>query len=61
MVYFDDGVIKLTGGGSFTWTAPTEGPFAGLAAWAEKPGAYPSPVVAPSPWPGRSSPRTPTP
>jgi hypothetical protein len=40
LVHFGDGVIKLTGGGSFTWTAPTEGPFAGLAAWAEKPGAY---------------------
>ena len=40
MVYFGDGIIKVTGGGSFTWTAPTEGPFAGLAAWAEKPGAY---------------------
>jgi hypothetical protein len=40
MVYFHNGAIKLTGGGSFTWTAPTEGPFAGLAAWAEKPDAY---------------------
>jgi len=40
MSYIGDGVIKLTGGGSFTWTAPTEGPFAGLAAWAEKPGSY---------------------
>ena len=40
LVHFRNGLIKLTGGGSFTWTAPTEGPFAGLAAWAEKPGAY---------------------
>ena len=40
LVYLDDGVIKLTGGGSFTWTAPTEGPFSGLGAWAEKGGSY---------------------
>ena len=40
LVYIDDGVIKLTGGGSFTWTAPTEGPFSGLGAWAEKGGSY---------------------
>jgi hypothetical protein len=40
MVLINDGVIKLTGGGSFTWTAPTEGPFAGLGSWAEKPGSY---------------------
>jgi hypothetical protein len=40
VVYIHDGFIKLTGGGSFSWTTPTEGPFAGLSAWAEKPGAY---------------------
>ncbi len=40
MMYFHDGVIKLTGGGSFTWTSPTEGPFKGLSAWAEKGGSY---------------------
>ena len=40
MVLINDGAIKLTGGGSFTWTAPTEGPFSGLASWAEKPGSY---------------------
>ena len=34
------GVIKLTGGGSFTWTSPSEGAFAGLSAWSEKAGTY---------------------
>lgn len=32
--------IKGTGGSPPVWTAPTEGPFAGLALWAESPGAF---------------------
>jgi hypothetical protein len=40
MVHLANGTIKVTGGGGLNWTAPTEGPFRGLAAWSERPGAY---------------------
>jgi hypothetical protein len=33
-------VLKGSGGSPPSWTAPTEGPFGGLALWAEAPGAY---------------------
>lgn len=34
------GTVKGTGGAPPAWTAPTEGPFAGLALWSEAGGAY---------------------
>ena len=33
-------VLKGSGGSPPAWSAPSEGPFAGLALWAEAPGAY---------------------
>ncbi|WP_421120746.1 hypothetical protein ACE2AJ_05435 [Aquihabitans daechungensis] len=33
-------VMKGSGGSPPAWSAPTEGPFAGLALWAEAPGAF---------------------
>jgi hypothetical protein len=35
MIYQHNGYIKLSGQADLDWTAPTEGPFAGLAAWSE--------------------------
>jgi hypothetical protein len=36
----DSSVVKGSGGSPPAWTAPSEGPFTGLALWAEAPGAY---------------------
>jgi hypothetical protein len=39
MIYLDHdtpGIIKLSGQARVHWTAPTEGPFAGLAGWSER-------------------------
>jgi hypothetical protein len=33
-------ILKGSGGSPPTWSAPTEGPFGGLALWAEAPGAF---------------------
>ncbi|MGN6693179.1 MAG: hypothetical protein ACTHN0_03300 [Aquihabitans sp.] len=33
-------ILKGSGGSPPSWSAPTEGPFAGLALWAEAPGSY---------------------
>jgi hypothetical protein len=35
--FLQDGYVKIAGGAPPTWTAPTEGPFAGLALWSELP------------------------
>lgn len=41
MMYLSpDSEVKGTAGSPPDWTAPTEGPFAGLALWAESPGAF---------------------
>lgn len=41
MVYLSpDSEVKSTAGSLPDWTAPTEGPFAGLALWAESPAAF---------------------
>jgi hypothetical protein len=34
-IYVNNGGLIATGGGGMNWTAPVEGPFAGLAAWSE--------------------------
>jgi hypothetical protein len=36
MIYQHDGYFSVAGGSPPVWTAPTEGPFAGLAVWSEK-------------------------
>ncbi len=41
MIYLgQNSVLKGSGGSPPSWSAPTEGPFAGLALWAESPAAY---------------------
>lgn len=40
MLYLGNGVDSVSGGTAITWLAPTEGPFAGLALWADKAGTY---------------------
>lgn len=39
-VYLGDSSVVKGNGGPPKWTAPTQGPFAGLALWAEAPGDY---------------------
>lgn len=40
MVFLQGGSVKITGG-SFNWSAPTEGPFEDLALWSDRPATHP--------------------